>query len=138
VNRVVSLVIGIVFLIIGILGLLLHPTGGNLFGFQVDLVHNLFHLITGILGIWAAFTGWYRRYNQVFGIIYLVLGILGLFHVFYFGGKLLGLMAVNGADNVLHLVVGIVATVAGFFVRDDITDIGTHRPHTGGDTVPRP
>ena len=138
VNRVVALVIGIVFLIIGILGLLLHPTGGSLFGFQVNLVHNLVHLVTGVLGIGAAFFGWSRRFNQVFGIIYLVLGILGLFPVFYFGGKLLGLLAINGADNVLHIVVGIVAAGVGFFVHDDVPAIDTLRPRPDNDTMTGP
>ena len=136
-NRVVALVIGIVFLVIGILGLLIDTTGGYLLGFQVDLVHNLVHLITGVLGLWAAFGGWSRRFNQVFGIIYLLVGIAGLFPVFYFGGKLLGLMAVNGADNVLHLVVGLVAALVGFFVHDDVTDTGS-RLRTDGDTMARP
>ena len=133
VNRIVAFIIGIVFLIIGILGLILHTTSGSIFGFQVDLVHNLVHLVTGILGIAAAYTGYSRLFNQVFGIIYLALGILGLFPGVYFGGRLLGIMHVNGADNLLHLIVGIVASAVGFFVREPEPSITNDR-----DTLARP
>ncbi len=136
VNRIVALVIGVVFLLVGILGLIFDTTGGYLLGFQVDLVHNFVHLLTGILGVWAAFGGWSRWFNRVFGIIYILVGLAGLVPAFYFGGKLLGLMAINGADNVLHLVVGLVAALVGFFVTDAVSG------YTGGtgrtDTMARP
>lgn len=96
-------------------------------------MHNLVHLLTGIVGIAAAMTGWSRRFNQVFGIIYLLIGLAGLIPAFYFGGRLLGLMHVNAADNVLHLVVGIVATGVGFFVRDYVSTTAT-----SDDTMTRP
>jgi Domain of unknown function (DUF4383) len=120
-NRVVAMVIGVVFLIIGILGLIFDTTHGSILGFEVDLVHNLFHLVTGILGIAAAMTGWSRFFNQVFGIIYLLLGLAGLIPALYFGHRLLGLIHVDAADNVLHLVVGVVAAGVGFFVHDEVT-----------------
>src|SRR5216684_3825543 len=120
-NRIVAFVIGIVFLIVGILGLILDTTSGSLLGFDVDLVHNLVHLLTGILGLAAAFTGWSRRFNQIFGIIYLLVGIAGLIPALYFSQRLLGLMHVNAADNVLHLVVGLGAAAVGFFVNDSVT-----------------
>src|SRR6266566_5736753 len=136
-NRIVAFVIGIVFLIIGILGLILDTTSGSILGFEVDLVHNLVHLLTGILGLAAAFTGWSRRFNQVFGIIYLLLGLAGLIPALYFGHRLLGLMQVNAADNVLHLVVGVVAAGVGFFVHDEVTrGVADTRGTTGGSEDP--
>ncbi len=120
-NRIVALVIGIVFTLIGILGLFVSTsmTPGSLLGFDVDIVHNLVHLVTGLAGLAAAFTGWSRRFNQIFGIIYIIVGIAGLIYpALYFDGRLLGLMHVNAADHVLHLVVGLVAAGVGFFVTD--------------------
>jgi hypothetical protein len=131
-NRIVAFVIGIVFLIIGALGLIFDTTSGSLFGFDVDLVHNLVHVLTGILGLAAAFTGWSRRFNQIFGIIYIVVGIAGLFPFLYFDQRLLGLMHVDAADNVLHLVVGLVAAGVGFFM----TASGRTRANT--DAMARP
>jgi hypothetical protein len=136
-NRIVAMVIGVVFLILGILGLILDTTHGSILGFQVDLVHNLVHLVTGILGIAAAMTGWSRLFNQVFGIIYLLLGLAGLIPALYFGHRLLGLIQVNTADNVLHLVVGVVAAGVGFFVHDEATrGVADTRDTTGGSEGP--
>lgn len=120
-NRIVALVIGIVFTLVGIAGFFVSSsmTVGNLMGFDVDLVHNLVHLITGLAGLAAAFTGWSRRFNQIFGIIYIIVGVAGLIPALYFDGRLLGLMHINAADNVLHLVVGVVAAAVGFFVAED-------------------
>src|SRR5438128_6922018 len=120
-NRIVAMAIGVVFLIVGILGLIFDTASGNLLGFDVDLVHNFVHLLTGILGIAAAMTGWPRRFNQVFGVIYILVGLAGLVPALYFSQRLLGLMHVNAADNVLHLVVGLGAAAIGFFVNDSVT-----------------
>jgi hypothetical protein len=120
-------VLGIVFTLVGILGFFatstMHPN--LLLGFGVDVIHNIVHLVIGLAGLAAAFGGWSRRYNQIFGIIYLVLGVAGLIPGLYFMSmgdtRLLGLTFVNGADNVLHLVVGIVQIAVGFFVGEDRT-----------------
>ena len=135
-NRVVALIAGIVFTIVGILGLIFDTTSGSLLGFQVDLVHNLVHLVIGILGLVAAYTGWPRTYNQIFGIIYIVIGILGLFPGLYFDNRFLGIMVINGADNGLHLVAGIILAAVGFFVHDYAGGVGTTR--TDNDTMATP
>lgn len=116
-NRIVALVIGIVLTLVGILGFFVSSSmaRGSLLGFDVDLVHNLIHLVTGLIALAAVFSGWSRRFNQIFGIIYIVLGLVGLIYpALYFNGLLLGLTHVNAADHVLHLVIGIVAAAVGF------------------------
>ena len=128
-NRIFALALGSVFVLIGIIGFLIpaeNSTGVQaLFGlFDVDTVHNMIHLLTGILGIIAAFTGQARTFNQVFGVIYTLLGILGLFPVLYFpsqayghdSGLFLGLLHINAADHILHLIAGSAAIAMGFFV----------------------
>ena len=119
-NRILALVLGIVFTLIGILGFFASSSmaPGSLLGFDVDLVHNLVHLLTGIAALLSVFGGWSRRFNQVFGIIYLVVALAGLIPALYFDGRLLGLMHINGADNVLHIVVALAAIIVGFFVHD--------------------
>src|SRR5690349_20501515 len=80
-NRVFALIVGIIFTIIGLLGFIVAPTMavGNLLGFDVDVVHNIIHLVTGVIGLVTVFLGGYQRFNQIFGIVYIILGILGLF-----------------------------------------------------------
>jgi hypothetical protein len=122
-NRILALVVGIVFTLVGIMGFFFTSsmTPASELGFQVDLVHNLVHLVIGIAGIAAAYTGWSRTYNQVVGIVYLLVGVAGLIPGLYFDQRLLGLMHVNAADNVLHLVVGAVQAVVGFGVGERTT-----------------
>lgn len=128
-NRIFALVLGIVFTLISIIGFLT-PTENStgvqaIFGlFDVDGVHNVVHLLFGLLGIAAAFTGYARRYNQVFGVIYVVLALLGLIPALYFpagsfghdNGLFLGLMHINAGDHILHLVTGLAALYVGFVV----------------------
>lgn len=116
-NRIVALILGIVLALIGFVGFLVAPTmaKGTVMGFDVDLIENLLHLLSGVLAIAAVLMAWPRRYNQIFGIIYLLLGIAGVFYpAFYFHNMLLGLMHANAMEHVLHILVGIVATAAGF------------------------
>ena len=146
-NRIVALAIGIVMVLIGIIGFFIpaeNSTGVQaLFGiFDVDLVHNLIHLVTGLLGIAAAFTGWSRTFNRTFGVIYIVLGLIGLIPALYFpsgsfgtdSGLFLGLTHINAGDHILHLVVGLAAAAVGFGIRDD----GASRAAVGSDPMVRP
>ena len=128
-NRIFALALGIVFTLIAIIGFLT-PTENSsgvqaIFSiFDVDGVHNIVHLLFGLLGIAAAFTGYARRYNQAFGVIYVVLGLLGLIPALYFpagsfgqdNGLFLGLMHINAGDHILHLITGLAAVYVGFFV----------------------
>ncbi len=116
--RIVALVYGVVFLVVGALGFIPGITVGGeyLLGiFGVNALHNVVHLLFGVLGIAAALTGWSRPYLQGVGVIYLLLGVLGFIPGLYLGdGMLLGLVHVNLADNLLHLALGGVAAYFGF------------------------
>ena len=109
-----AMVLGVVMLLVGVLGYMLNPTGGLLLGiFAVNGAHNAIHLATGIAGLAAAFMGWARMFCQVFGAIYLLVGVLG-FVATDSSGMLLGVVHNNMADNVLHLAIGGAAAFVGF------------------------
>jgi uncharacterized membrane protein YtjA (UPF0391 family) len=113
--RTFTLVYGVVFLMAGILGFILNPTGGLLLGIlAVNLIHNLIHLAAGILGVAAAFTGRSRLYCQALGVFYLLLFVLSLIPGLTQDRMLLGLVHINLADNILHLVGGATAAYFGF------------------------
>lgn len=117
--RTVALVLGVVFLLIGILGFVPGVTTGEgyLLGiFAVNALHNVVHLVVGVLGIAAYYWERYARlYCQVLGVVYLVIGVLGFIPGITAGGDmLLGIIHVNLADNLLHLVVGAIAAYFGF------------------------
>jgi len=57
-SRMYAQVFGIVFLLVAILGFIPATANGLLatvLGYPVNLVYNLVHLVTGVLGIWAGF-----------------------------------------------------------------------------------
>jgi hypothetical protein len=120
INRSFALVLGIVFVLIGILGFVpVFVPGGALLGiFGVNALHNVVHLLFGVVGIAAALTGWPRIYNQVAGIVYFLIGILGFIPALVPHGLLLGLVDVNVADNILHLVIGAAAVYVGFAIQN--------------------
>lgn len=114
--RNVALAFGVVYLLVGVLGFVLVPPGtsGNLLGiFAVDTLHNVVHLVLGIAGIGAAYAGMARIYCQVVGVVLLLLGVLGFVLV---GGEgmLLGILNLNLADHLLHLVTGGILAYFGF------------------------
>lgn len=103
-NRMVAMIVGWVLVLIGVWGFFQDPI---LAVFDVDVVHNLVHLVTGGVLLAAAYmnAGVYARpTNLTLGIIYLVVMLLG-----FLTPALLGaIMDFNAADNWLHLLLGIV------------------------------
>ena len=113
-------VVGAVFVLVGILGFIpgittpfgeLHPAGheseAKLLGlFQVSWLHNIVHLLFGVAGL-AMAKRWdtAKTYLIGGGAIYLVLFVLGLF----MAGRntAINFIPLNGADNILHLILGI-------------------------------
>ena len=116
-----AMVLGVVLLLVGILGYVLNPAGGHLLGiFAVDGTHNAIHVVSGIAGIAAALMGWARLFCQAFGVIYLLVGVLG-FVATDSSGMLLGLMHNNMADNLLHVAIGGSAAYVGFADKARVT-----------------
>jgi len=110
-------IFGIVVLLVGILGFVPGITsGGLLLGiFMVDGMHNVVHLLTGILAIAAAMgAGTYAKlYFKVFGVVYALVAVLG----FVMGGQVLGMM-MNVPDHLLHVVIAAFALYVGFVMKD--------------------
>ena len=111
-----AMTLGVVFILVGLLGFVNNPILGL---FAVDTLHNLIHLVTGIAAVAMASKGeaMAKKWAQVFGVIYALVAVLGL--VFASGGgKLLGLIEVNTADHVLHVVLSLVILYVGFGMKD--------------------
>jgi hypothetical protein len=114
-----AIAVSIVFLLVGVLGFVPGVTtnydqltfagpmsGAQLLGiFTVSVLHNIVHLLFGVVGLLAArsFNG-ARSYLIVGGIVYLVLFIYGM--VIPMDGPA-NFVPMNPADNVLHLVLAI-------------------------------
>lgn len=117
--QVAALVVGVVFLLVGILGFIPgvttnydalsgagHHSEAKLLGiFQVSYLHNAVHLLFGIAGlVMARSIGAAKGYLIGGGIIYLLLWIYGLIIDF---DSTANFIPLNDADNWLHLVLGV-------------------------------
>ena len=113
-----SLVFGATLLLAGLLGFIVNSDfdfgsgvqGDELIAFEVNGVHNLVHIASGLLGL-ALFrrNRTARLYALGFGAVYLLVTIIGLID----GNDVLGIIPVNGADNVLHLLISLAGIAAG-------------------------
>ncbi|WP_158045648.1 DUF4383 domain-containing protein [Skermanella pratensis] len=130
-TRYFSLVLGIVFLLVGIAGFipgLMHmpeqaadvevtENFGRLFGlFPVNALHNIVHIIFGIWGI-AAYRSYAgaRGYSRAVAVIYAVLAVMGFIPGL---NTTFGLIPLYGNDIWLHAVIAIAAAYFGFAVKD--------------------
>lgn len=127
-TRTFALILGIVFLLVGILGFvpaaLTHPvdaghelhvtaSDGYLLGlFHVNALHSAVHVLFGIMGIgmsrqWSTA----RLYCQIVAVAYALLAVMGLVPAL---NTVFGLIPIHGNDVWLHAAIAIVAAYFGF------------------------
>lgn len=102
-------ILGLVLLIVGLLGFVLPSPLLGLF--EVDTTHSVVHILSGVVGLWAASTGYQysRLFLMVFGLVYALVAVLG-----FMGGSVLGLFMVNTPDNYLHAAIAAVCLITAF------------------------
>lgn len=123
-----ALLVGVVFLLVGILGFIpgittdydtmefaSHDSGAELLGiFQISVLHNLVHLAFGVAGILMSRTAsGAGTYLLAGGAVYLVLWLYGLFvgHA-----STANFVPLNNADDWLHLFLGLGMIALGFLL----------------------
>ncbi|HEY4224469.1 MAG TPA: DUF4383 domain-containing protein [Pseudolysinimonas sp.] len=118
-NRLLATILGAVYLVIGAAGFFVssgYPLagtgGGLLLGiFEVNVAHSAAHILIGAALLMAGLSSVRaaRTVTTVVGTAYLVLGLVGLFVI---GGPF-NVLALNGADNVLHFASSVVLLAVG-------------------------
>ncbi|GIH96189.1 DUF4383 domain-containing protein [Planobispora siamensis] len=126
--QLAALVVGVVFLLVGILGFIPgittnvdqlefagHQSDAMLLGiFEVSILHNIVHLLFGVAGVALART-WSgaRSYLIGGGVVYVLLWLYGMLvgH-----DTAANFVPVNNADNWLHLVLGVGMLALGFLL----------------------
>src|SRR5438046_3506323 len=97
-------IVGVVFLIAGIAGFIpaLCPNGLLLGAFAVNGMHNIVHILSGILALAMSFgtEALARTYFRIVGVVYALVTVLGF--VAGGGGMLMGI-AMNMGDHFLHI-----------------------------------
>lgn len=108
-----SWVVGLIGAVLTLVGIVGFVSGPVLLVFGINPLHNFVHLASGILGLLAAGVSggrWASLYARAFGIIYVMVALLG----FVAPGLMASLLAINMPDNWLHLGLGIVLSIVGF------------------------
>ena len=113
--RTAAIVIGVVFVLIGLLGFFNNPVLGL---FAVNAAHNVVHIVSGVVLLAGAYSSLGSSMAlKIVGVVYAIIAILGFFMVS--DGMLLGFIAHNPADLWLHVVLAIIILLAGFLLPDD-------------------
>jgi hypothetical protein len=129
--RKFALLFGIVYLVVGVLGfvpgivqpardhhgLVVEAGHGYLMGlFPINLLHNIVHLLVGLLGVLGSRSvPGAVRYARGLAIFYGLLAVLGLFPV---TNTMFGLVPIHGNDIWLHAVSALIAAYFGWMARD--------------------
>jgi len=127
-NRILAVVFGVVYLLVGILGFFVtagvgffDTEGGLLLGiFEVNIAHNIVHLLIGAVLLIAGLrtVSAAKAANTTVGAVYLLVGIIGLFLV----DSAANILALNAADNVLHFATAIILLGVGLGLERDRRD----------------
>jgi uncharacterized membrane protein HdeD (DUF308 family) len=114
----IATVLGVLFLIIGLLGF----AAPGLMGMHLSVAHNVIHLVSGALALYfglKATPSAARRFCLVFGAVYGLLGLVGLAA----GGSdrmltvIPNQLMLGMADHIIHLILGAVFLFAGLYRR---------------------
>ncbi|WP_036960778.1 DUF4383 domain-containing protein [Promicromonospora kroppenstedtii] len=115
-----ALIFGAIYLVVGIVGFFVtgfdgfteHDHSQTLLGFAINPLHNIVHLLIGVLGLglWSTSAG-----ARTFGWILLVgYGVTFVYGLFALGSPDINFLNINVADNWLHglsALVGLIIAV---------------------------
>jgi vacuolar-type H+-ATPase subunit I/STV1 len=140
-SQVFALVFGLILTVLGIIGFFYNASfaAGSetlhnreaIFGvFDVNGWHNVFHIITGIVGLALVGSALKSRgYALAIGALYVAFAILGIIYVATSTDSVFELIPVNTWDNVLHAFVGVCGLTVGLASYSEPT--GTRVPPAG-------
>ena len=114
--KTAAIVLGVVFLAVGILGFIDNPLVSPTGLFAVNPAHNLVHIVSGLVLLAGAYTALGAATSlKIIGVVYAAVAVLGLVTS---GNMLLGVILMNAADHWLHVALAVVILAAGFLLED--------------------
>lgn len=132
--QMLALVFGAVYLLVGIVGFFW--TGGSHFAdrggddmliglFMVNPLHNIVHILIGLLGLALArtLTG-ARTYGWLLFVAYAAVSVYGFIAI----DKSWDFLAINSADNVLHVVTALLGLITALAPVNEAIGSRTTRP----------
>jgi hypothetical protein len=118
--KTVCKILGVVFILVGLVGFV----SPGFLGTHLSMTHNLVHLISGAIALYFGFAGTLsaaRLFCIIFGVVYGLLGIYPdrMWDALASIGLHLGTM-----DHIVHILLGVVFLIGGFMTRADLGDRG--------------
>jgi hypothetical protein len=130
--KTICKLLGVVFLLVGLIGFV-KP---DLMGTHLSMAHNLVHILSGILALYFGFAGSLsgaRGFALAFGAVYLLLGIVGFImgapgtstiaNMTMEDGRLWkvipGTLELGTADHAIHILLGIVFLAGALMTKSD-------------------
>jgi hypothetical protein len=114
--KTIATILGIFFLVVGLLGF----AAPGMMGMHLSLAHNIVHLVSGALALYFGARGTYdaaRAFCIIFGIVYGLLGLIG-FVAGAGSDYMLNLvpnqLVLGKMDHIIHVILGVVFILAGF------------------------
>lgn len=117
-NRVAT-ILGIGFLLVGVIGF----AAPGFLGAHFTLAHNIVHLVTGAVSLWLGLkgsAGAAKTFCLIFGGVYLLLGIVG-FAMGHGPDRMLellpGQLMFGTVDHIIHILLGAIYLIGGLATR---------------------
>ena len=115
--KTVCKILGVVFLLVGLIGFV----APNLLGAHLTPAHNVVHIVSGAIALYFGFAGTLsaaKAFSLVFGVVYLALGILGM----ALGTApdrmwMVGPLHLGQADHGIHVLLGVIFLAGGLFTK---------------------
>jgi hypothetical protein len=118
--KTIATLLGVVFILAGIVGFISH----DFLGMHLNTAHNLVHIISGAISLYFGRAGSLsgaRTFCIVFGVVYALLGVCGfllgsgpdrMFEALAALGLHLGTM-----DHIVHILLGVVYLIGGLMTK---------------------
>jgi hypothetical protein len=133
--KTIAKIMGVVFILVGVLGFL----APGMLGMHLSPAHNVVHLVSGALALYFGFKGTLsgaRLFCIIFGVVYGLLGVVGFFaghpgaHTVAavpahgqdssLFAALPGTLELASPDHLVHILIALVFLIGGFLTKADI------------------
>src|SRR3954471_4774760 len=131
--KTIATILGIIFLVVGLLGF----AAPGMMGMHLSPAHNIVHLVSGALALYFGARGTYdaaRAFCIIFGIVYGLLGLIGFVAGAgpdYMLNLVPNQLMLGKMDHIIHVILGVVFILGGFSARpvESATTVPTDRTY---------
>ena len=120
--KTICKLVGVVFLLAGIVGFV----SDNFMGMHLTMAHNLVHIVSGILALYFGFAASLsaaRGFALAFGAVYLLLGVVGFIMGDANNDRMLtlidGKLMFGTRDHAVHILLGILFLIGALMTKPD-------------------